>query len=56
MRPQQAGVRGTFKLEQGSLTYTEQGSFASEALCAHFEPAADLLRDLADVAEVVGSK
>ena len=48
---QQAGVRGTFKLEQGALTYTEQGSFSSEALCAHFAPAAELLRDLADAAE-----
>jgi len=48
---QRAGVRGTFKLEQGALTYAEQGSFASEAVCAHFEPAAEILRDLADVTE-----
>jgi hypothetical protein len=51
---QQAGVRGTFKLEKGELTYSEQGTFAADKLCAHFETAAAVLRDLADVAEVVG--
>ncbi len=44
--------RGTFKRKQGALTYVEQGSFAAETVCAHFEPAAALLRDLADVAEI----
>jgi hypothetical protein len=53
---QQTGVRGSFKLERGALTYTEQGSFSSAVLCTHFEAAVDLLRDLADAAEVVGRK
>lgn len=49
----QAGLRGTFKLEAGVLTYVEKGTFNSDELCARFGHAADIIRPLADLAEVV---
>lgn len=42
----------SFKLEHGRVVYAEVGSFYDEARCLRFEGAADVVCDLADVAEV----
>jgi hypothetical protein len=44
--------RGAFKLEQGLVTYTEQGLIANEASRIRFGQATELACDLADLAEV----
>jgi hypothetical protein len=55
MAAQRAGARGTFELKGGLLKYAEQGTFASAPQTARFVGLADLMRDLADVAEVAGT-
>lgn len=49
---QNASRGATFKLEHGRVVYAEIGSFYDQARCARFENAADVVCDLADVAEV----
>lgn len=44
--------KGAFKLEKGVVTYVEQGAFTSEERCQRFERAAEIVCDLADIAEV----
>ena len=41
-----------FKLEQGVVRYAEMGSFASGEICQRCQRAADIVGDLADLAEV----
>ncbi|HEX2854591.1 MAG TPA: hypothetical protein VHO24_15275 [Opitutaceae bacterium] len=43
---------GSFKLEHGKVVYAEVGSFHDEMRCARFESVAEVICDLADVAEV----
>lgn len=44
--------KGAFKLEQGVVTYVEDGMFSDEERCRRFETAVPLACDLADIAEV----
>jgi hypothetical protein len=46
-------VYGTFKLENGGVHYSEMGDFSSRARCVRFEKIADVVCDLAEVAEVI---
>ena len=47
-----ARARGTFKLERGTVVYSERGTFGNPALCERFVLATEIVCDLADVAEV----
>lgn len=44
--------KGTFKMEKGVVNYVEEGQFNSEDRCLRFEPATEVVCDLADIAEV----
>lgn len=48
----QAGAKGRFTLEKGAVAYVEQGTFYDRRRCARFELLAELVCDLADIAEV----
>lgn len=52
MAAREAGAKGDFKLENGTVFYAEEGSFASEKSLARLEGLLPVLLDLADVAEV----
>jgi hypothetical protein len=45
-------LQGACKLEKGVVTYVEQGAFAGEERCQRFARAAEIVCDLADIAEV----
>ncbi|MCF7688456.1 MAG: hypothetical protein K9M98_00300 [Cephaloticoccus sp.] len=44
--------KGTWKLADGMVVYSERGSFADERRCARFVSVVDAACDLADIAEV----
>jgi hypothetical protein len=46
------GSRGSYKLEHGKVVYSEVGGFFDESRCQRFAVIADVVCDLADVAEV----
>ncbi len=52
MAAREAGATENFKLEDGWVSYAEQGSFSSERHVARLESLVPVLYDLADVAEV----
>jgi hypothetical protein len=47
---------GQLRLEQGVVRYAEQGSFADAALCDRIGRAAEVIGDLADLAEVFAAQ
>ena len=49
------GSRGSLKLEHGRVIYAEVGGFGDNKRCERFEGIADVVCDLADVAEVHAS-
>jgi hypothetical protein len=49
------GSRGSFKLEHGKVVYAEVGGFGDNKRCLRFQSIADVVCDLADIAEVHGS-
>ncbi|HEY0946499.1 MAG TPA: hypothetical protein VGD81_14575 [Opitutaceae bacterium] len=48
----QAGAKGHFALEKGVVVYAEAGTFYDRGRCARFETLAEVVCDLADIAEV----
>lgn len=45
-------LRGSFELKDGVVKYAEEGSFYDDARCSRFAAVADVVCDLADIAEV----
>jgi hypothetical protein len=52
MSARQAGANGKFELKGGQVKYVEVGGFADKKLSERFAALADVMCDLADVAEV----
>jgi hypothetical protein len=52
MAVRRAGANGKFELKVGQVKYAEVGSFSDVKRCARFATLADVMSDLADVAEV----
>jgi hypothetical protein len=55
MAAQAMGARGKFELKDGVVKYAEQGTFADARLAGRLATLADVVGDLADVAEVAGT-
>lgn len=55
MVAQRTGARGKFELENGVVKYTESGTFDDAARTKRYAELADVMTDLADVAEVFAS-
>jgi hypothetical protein len=52
MAARQAGANGKFELKSGEVKYAEVGDFSVSTRCDRFAALADVMCDLADVAEV----
>lgn len=56
MAARQAGAYGNFGLKGGEVKYAEVGGFANAKLCERFTTLADVMCDLADIAEVAAEQ